>query len=132
MKTTDTRIVVCDDEAHITRAISMKLRKAGFNVETADDGQAALEAVHRETPAMLITDLQMPRMNGIELSRRLRSVPETHDLPIIMLTAKGFEVDENELNSEIRLSRLMPKPFSPRELLQTVQQILDAVEPARN
>lgn len=130
MKTTGTRIVVCDDEGHITRAISMKLRKAGFNVETADDGQAALEAVQRETPAMLITDLQMPRMNGIELSRRLRSEPETHDLPIIMLTAKGYEVDENELNSEIWLSRLMPKPFSPRELLQTVQQILDAVESA--
>jgi CheY-like chemotaxis protein len=59
-----TRLVVCDDEVHITRTISMKLSKAGFDVETACDGQAALEAIQRELPALVITDCQMPRMGG--------------------------------------------------------------------
>ena len=68
-----TRIVVCDDESHIRRAISMKLTKGGFAVEAAPDGQAAWEAVCRETPAMVVTDYQMPRMDGLTLCRQLRS-----------------------------------------------------------
>jgi two-component system alkaline phosphatase synthesis response regulator PhoP len=125
-----TRLVVCDDEAHITRAISMKLSKAGYDVETAPDGQAAWEAIQRECPAMVITDCQMPRMGGLELCRRLREQPETANLPVILLTAKGFELNEAELKSELRLSHLMCKPFSPRELLKTVQETLAITEDA--
>lgn len=123
-----TRLVVCDDEVHITRTVSMKLSKAGYDVETASDGQAALEAIQRELPALVIIDCQMPRMGGIELCRRLREQPETANLPIILLTAKGFELDEAELKSELGLSHLICKPFSPRELLKTVQKTLAAIE----
>ena len=122
------RIVVCDDEAHITRAISMKLTKAGFDVETAPDGQAGWEAVQREQPDMVITDYQMPRLDGIELSRRLQQDPATRSLPIILLTAKGFELDEEQLQAEAPSIRLFVKPFSPRELLDCVRELLERSE----
>lgn len=124
-----TRIVVCDDEAHITRAISMKLTKGGFAVETAPDGQAAWEAVCRSAPAMVITDYQMPRMDGLTLCRQLRSEPATSGLPIILLTAKGFELQDDELKAELGLSEIMTKPFSPRELLKSVRSTLGIAEP---
>lgn len=118
------RIVVCDDELHVTRSVGMKLTKAGFAVETAQDGVDALEAIRRELPALVITDCQMPRKGGIELCHDLRSDPLTNSLPIIMLTAKGYEFDHTEMKRELGLSEIMLKPFSPRELLQTVQHIL--------
>ena len=118
------RIVICDDEVHITRAVGMKLTKAGFQVEAASDGLAALEIIKRQTPDLLVTDCQMPRMGGIELVRRLRSEFATSNLPVIMLTAKGYEFDGQQLQTELWISHIMLKPFSPRELLATVQQTL--------
>jgi len=102
----------------------MKLSKAGFAVETAPDGLSALEAVHREFPALVITDCQMPRMGGIELCRELRKDPRTKEMPVIMLTAKGYEFDHAEMKRELGLSQIVLKPFSPRELLQLVQAAL--------
>jgi DNA-binding response OmpR family regulator len=118
------RIVVCDDEVHITRAISMKLSKAGFEVEAVPDGQAAWETICRETPALLITDYQMPRMNGLELVRRVRETAATRDLPVFLLTAKGYELDENQMKQELGVAEMIFKPFSPRELLRCVEQQL--------
>ena len=124
-----TRIVICDDEIHITRAVQIKLSRAGFDVEACADGQAAWEAIRRETPALLITDYQMPRMDGLSLCRKLRSEPETCALPIILLTAKGYELDGQETKAEFGVVDVVVKPFSPRELLQLVVKTL-AAEPA--
>ena len=118
------RIVICDDEVHITRAVGMKLTKAGFQVEAASDGASALEIIKRQPPDLLITDCQMPRMGGIELTRRLRGEWATSNIPVIMLTAKGYEFDGDQVQSELWISHIMLKPFSPRELLATVQQTL--------
>src|SRR5688572_1081422 len=101
------RIVSCDDEAHITRAISMKLTKGGFRVETACDGQAGWEAICRERPDLVVTDYQMPRMDGLELCRTIRSNPETRDIPIILLTAKGFELDGKRLKEETGVTEIL-------------------------
>jgi len=122
-----TRILVCDDEAHITRAIQMKCRKAGFDVETTADGEAGWEAIQRERPSLLVTDYQMPRLDGLALIRRIRADAELQDLPVVLLTAKGFELDEDELKEELDISRLVRKPFSPRELVSTFRELL-AVE----
>ncbi len=120
-----TRIVVCDDESHITRAIRMKLTKGGFDVQTCPDGQAGWEAVQADMPAMVITDYQMPRMDGLELCATIRGHEETRHLPIILLTAKGYELDDDEQIPGLNLSRIVLKPFSPRELLKTVHEVLD-------
>ncbi len=124
------RIVVADDESHITRAINMKLSKAGFDIETASDGQVAWEAIEREMPALLITDYQMPRLDGLELCRRVRADEATKDLPIVLLTAKGFELDEGEMKAEYGITKIVVKPFSPRELLKIVHETLGVTEAA--
>ncbi len=124
------RIVVADDESHITRAINMKLSKAGFDIETASDGQVAWEAIEREIPAMLITDYQMPRLDGLGLCRRVRADEATKDLPILLLTAKGFELDEEKMSAEYGITKIVVKPFSPRELLKIVHETLSVTETA--
>ncbi len=118
------RILVCDDEHFIQHAVRMKLTKAGYDVETAPDGRAGLEAIRRERPLLLITDLQMPNMDGIALCHELRSDPATSDLPIIMLTAKGFEIDSSGVAALLRLSEVIFKPFSPRELVLSAERAI--------
>lgn len=117
------RIIICDDEVHITRAINMKLSRAGYLVESTCNGQEALLAIQRERPHLLITDCQMPVMDGIELCQTLRADPTTSALPIIMLTAKGYELCDQMSLVELNLKHMLVKPFSPRELLKFVQEI---------
>lgn len=118
------RILACDDESYITRSISMKLAKAGYEVATAANGEEALESIRESMPALLITDCQMPRMNGVDLCSRLRTDPATENLPVILLTAKGYELNHNEIQSTLGVSYIMAKPFSPRELLRLVNQLV--------
>jgi two-component system, OmpR family, alkaline phosphatase synthesis response regulator PhoP len=126
------RILLCDDEIHILRAAEFKLKKAGYDVQLAGDGQEGWEAIQRQRPDVLITDCQMPRMDGIELVRKVRESPETADLPIFMLTAKGYELSHEELARKWNVMAVIAKPFSPRELLQRVNDVLqENVAPAQ-
>ncbi len=124
------RVVVCDDEAHIQRAIEMKLSKAGIDVQTASDGLEAWQLIQADPPDVVVTDLQMPRMDGLELVRRMREEDRTAATPVILLTAKGFEVDEQQLRQQLGIDTVVVKPFSPRELLRTVQGLLEEASPA--
>ena len=117
------RVLMCDDEIHILRAAEFKIARAGFQVRCACDGQAAWEAIQEERPDMLITDFQMPRLDGPGLIQRLREDPATRDLPVIVLTAKGFEVSPQELAEKWGVIAVIGKPFSPRELLRLVEDI---------
>jgi two-component system, OmpR family, alkaline phosphatase synthesis response regulator PhoP len=119
------KVLLCDDEAHILRAAQIKLSNAGYEVSTAPDGQAAWEAILASPPDILVTDLQMPRMDGLELSRRVRETPSTTHLPILMLTAKGFELAHLELAQKCGVLAVLPKPFSPRELVRYIGAILN-------
>lgn len=118
------RVLLCDDEIHIIRAAEFKLVRAGFEVECAADGQAGWEAIQRHKPDIVITDCQMPRMSGLQLIERIRTTPETADLPVMMLTAKGFELSQQELLVKWNVLSVIPKPFSPRDVLQRVQDAL--------
>lgn len=120
------RVHVCDDEPHIVLAVSLKFSKAGFQVTTANDGQAAWESIQADPPQLLITDLQMPRLDGLALIKRLRAQPEFHDLPVILLTAKGFELEEDELRNDFGVNHVRCKPFSPRELVALANSLLGA------
>ena len=117
-------ILVADDESHIVNVVSLKLRNAGFRVLTAADGQEALEVAGAEVPDLLITDYHMPRLSGIELCRRLRQDPRTASIPAIMLTARGYQLEEQD-HSDHGILEMMSKPFSPRHLLATVNQVLE-------
>ena len=118
------RMLVCDDEPHITRSISMKFTRAGHRVVMCADGQAAWDEFLRHQPDLLITDCQMPRLDGLQLCARLRSEPAFCDTPIIMLTAKGYDLDEEELRRELGIARVVVKPFSLRELLILSESLL--------
>lgn len=118
------RILLCDDEIHILRAAEFKLKRAGYDVRTAGDGQEAWEAICRQKPDVLVTDYQMPRLDGFELVQRVRENPDTEDLPVLMLTAKGYELSQEELAEKWNVVAVIAKPFSPRELLRKVEGIL--------
>ena len=119
-------ILLCDDELPIIRAAEIKLTRAGYRVTCCSDGLHALEVVARAKPDLLITDCQMPRMGGLELIQALRRQPETQDLPIMMLTGKGYELPIDELRDRWHVLRVIAKPFSPREVLQLVESALAA------
>ena len=116
-------ILVADDESHILNVVSLKLRNAGYRVITASDGQEALDMAQMEHPDLLITDYHMPMLSGIELCRRLRTDPSTASVRMIMLTARGYNLESQD-TAESGIRRMLSKPFSPRELLATVNEVL--------
>ncbi len=123
MSAKEKTILVADDESHILNVVSLKLRNAGFRVLTAHDGQEALEAAQLERPHLLITDYHMPQLSGIELCRKLKLDPATANIPAIMLTARGYELEPAD-TEQSGILRMLSKPFSPRHLLATVEEVL--------
>jgi DNA-binding response OmpR family regulator len=122
------RILLCDDEMHILRAAEFKFKRAGYDVVCASDGQEGWEQVLALRPDIVVTDCQMPRLNGLQLAERIKSTPETSALPVIMLSAKGFELSSQELREQFGIRCLMAKPFSPRELFARVEAVLAGEE----
>ena len=116
------RILLCDDEFPITKAASIKLTKFGYTVRACHDGEAGWAAYVADRPDLLVTDLQMPRLDGLGLIRRIRE--QDGSLPIILLTAKGYELDEHSLCAALGPLRLFSKPFSPTELAGAVGEML--------
>lgn len=117
------RILIVDDEAHIVQVLSLKLRNAGFEVITAGDGEEALELAQKSPPDLIITDFQMPYMTGLELCQALGAEEATRAIPVIMLTARGYALDDDDLvDGNIR--DVLSKPFSPRAVVQQVRDLL--------
>ncbi len=119
----DKKVLVVDDEIHIVQVVAIKLRNNGFAVVTAENGQDAFNLACNETPDVIVTDFQMPGMTGVELIENLRNRPATADVPVIMLTARGFAIDD-EQKQNLKISVCLSKPFSPREVLQCVEEVL--------
>jgi CheY-like chemotaxis protein len=116
--------VLCvDDEPHILQIVSLKLRNAGYEVLTASDGEEALELASAEPPDLVITDFQMPYMTGLELCRALAGQPGTRSVPVIILTARGYALDDDDLASG-NIRAVVSKPFSPRAILELVEASL--------
>ncbi len=113
-------ILVADDEKNIVQLVKLYLGNEGFRVETAFDGQEALDKARRFKPDLVILDIMMPRLDGIEVCRRLRK--ETN-LPIIMLTARTDDVDKI-VGLELGADDYITKPFNPRELVARVKAVL--------
>jgi two-component system alkaline phosphatase synthesis response regulator PhoP len=118
-------ILLVDDEPSIVQLVRMYLERENFRVETAGDGEAALEAVKRTNPQLVVLDLMLPRLDGFEVCRRLRS--ENNPVAIIMLTARDEDIDKI-LGLEIGADDYLTKPFNPRELVARVKAILRRAE----
>jgi phosphate regulon transcriptional regulator PhoB len=117
------KILVVEDEADIRELLRYSLVQEGYTVEEAADGAEALDRVTRRAPDLVMLDLMLPRMSGLELCRRLRSNPETARLPVIVVTAKSAEVDR-VLGLEMGADDYVVKPFSPREVVARVKALL--------
>ena len=117
------RVLVVDDEIHIVHVVAIKLRNNGYEVISAENGAEAFELAREEKPDIIVTDFQMPVMTGLQLVEKLRQCEETKDIPVIMLTARGFAV-ENESKEELQISEFLSKPFSPKELLRSIEDAL--------
>ena len=121
------KILVVDDEKDIVDLIAYNLEKEGFAVLKAYDGEEALELVGLEKPRLVILDLMLPGIQGLEVCKFIRKNPETASLPIIMLTAKGEEIDKI-LGLEMGADDYITKPFSVRELTARVRAVLRRFE----
>ncbi|MDI9404410.1 MAG: response regulator [Limnohabitans sp.] len=117
------RILVVDDEAHIVHVVALKLRNAGFQVETAGDGDEALTLLQSRGIDLVVTDLQMPMMSGIELARAMSKDAVLANIPVLMLTARGHLLRDGEADS-VHIARVVHKPFSPRALVAEIEQLL--------
>jgi phosphate regulon transcriptional regulator PhoB len=116
-------ILVVDDEPDLVDLVSYNLKKEGYSIDSASDAESAIVKMRNTGYDLLILDLMLPGMQGIELCRLLREDPKTSVLPIIILTAKGDEVDRI-LGLEIGADDYMTKPFSPRELVARIKALL--------
>jgi len=123
------KILVVEDESDIRELLRYNLTQEGFAVEEAGDGAEALDRIARRAPDLLVLDLMLPHMSGLELCRRMRSNPETAKLPILVVTAKGAEVDRI-LGLEMGADDYVVKPFSPREVVARVKALLRRANPA--
>jgi DNA-binding response OmpR family regulator len=117
------KILVVDDEAVLVETIAYNLEQAGYQVTTAADGASALEVARRELPDLILLDIMLPEMDGLEVCRQLRRDSTTAATPIIMLTAKGDEIDK-VVGLEVGADDYVTKPFGRRELLARVRALL--------
>ena len=122
------KILVVDDEPEAVELVEFNLKGAGYDVSTAGDGAEALNKARRIQPNLVILDVMMPEIDGMEVCKLLRRDPATSTIPIIMLTAKASEVDR-VLGLELGADDYVVKPFSPRELVLRVKKILERGKP---
>jgi two-component system phosphate regulon response regulator PhoB len=123
------RILVVEDEDAITTLLDYNLKKEGFDVALAVDGEDALMKVEEQQPDIVILDWMLPKISGIEVCRRLRSKPETRNIPVIMLTARSEEADRIR-GLETGADDYLTKPFSTNELIARVRAVLRRIRPA--
>lgn len=118
-------MLIADDEPHIRAVVGAKFRGAGLVVIEARDGRESLELATLRKPDLVVTDLQMPNLSGLQFALQLRANAATANIPVIMLTARGHIVPAEEL-AKTNIKEMMAKPFSARTLLEKATALLEA------
>jgi len=119
------RILIVDDEPNIVLALELLMKKEGYEVHTVADGERAVQAAKELRPDLILLDIMMPKMDGYEVCQSIRSDALLKDVSIIMLTAKGREV-EREKGMALGADHYITKPFSTRQVVMKVREILTA------
>jgi len=125
------RVLIVDDDPDIVRLVSYNLSHAGYEVQTASTGQKALELVQKQPPDLIVLDVMLPDVDGMEVCRTLRQQLPSRRIPILMLTARGEEIDR-VVGFELGADDYVAKPFSPRELVLRIKSILRRAGGDRN
>jgi two-component system, OmpR family, alkaline phosphatase synthesis response regulator PhoP len=124
------RILVVDDEIYIVHILDFSLGMEGYEVITALDGEQALEKARAEKPDLIVLDIMMPKLDGYETCKMLKAEEATKDIPVILLSAKGRNVDQ-KIGFEVGADDYITKPFSPRKLVERINAILGQTSPNR-
>ncbi len=119
------RILVVDDEPSIVRPLMFVLKKNGYDVLTAPNGDEGLRMAKQEKPDLIFLDVMMPKKNGYEVCREIKNDPELQHIYVIILTARGVELDEDE-KKNVNANEYMSKPFSPIKVVEKVNAIFAA------
>ena len=119
------RILIVDDEPSIVISLQYLMAREGYEVAVAGDGEAALQAIEAQPPDLVILDVMMPRLNGFEVCRRIRADPRWRAVRVLMLTAKGREVEMTH-GLELGADAYVTKPFSTRDLVAEIHRLLGA------
>lgn len=117
------KILIVEDDKHISKLVKYNLEKADYSCRVADDGEEALDLLKKEFFDLVVLDIMLPKMDGFEVCRVLKQNPKLKDVPVLMLTAKGEEVDR-VVGLELGADDYVVKPFSPRELVLRIKAIL--------
>ena len=117
------KILVVDDEVYILHILDFSLGAEGFEVVSANNGELAIEKAKQENPDLIVLDVMMPVLDGYETCRRLKADGDTKDIPVILLTAKGRDVDKR-LGFEVGAVDYIIKPFSPSRLIERIEEII--------
>jgi two-component system alkaline phosphatase synthesis response regulator PhoP len=117
------KILVVDDEIYIVHILDFSLGMEGYEVVTALDGEQALEKLQSDKPDLIVLDIMMPKLDGYEVCKAIKSDPETRQIPVILLSAKGRNVDQ-KLGFDVGADDYITKPFSPRKLVERINQLL--------
>ena len=125
------KILIVDDEPDALELIGFNLKRAGFDIIAAADGPQALRKARAQTPALVVLDVMLPDLDGLEVCKAMREDPATAQIPIIMLTAKAAEIDR-VLGLELGADDYLTKPFSPRELVLRIRNLLGRRKPAES
>jgi len=120
----ENKILVVDDEPFILRSLTFILKKNGYEVDSATNGEEAINAILAGRPRLVFLDLMMPKKNGLEVCAEVRQNSELDDVHIIMLTAKGQELDR-EKGLKAGANEYLTKPFSPSKVLERVRELVD-------
>ncbi|MBX3589996.1 MAG: response regulator [Burkholderiaceae bacterium] len=116
------RVLIAEDEPNIVESLSFVLGREGFEVSAALDGQSALERLRADPPDMMILDVMLPRVNGFEVLKQVKSDPLLRSIPVIVLTAKG-QAHDRRMAEELGVDGFMTKPFSNREIVEQVRRL---------
>lgn len=119
-----TKIMVVDDEPDLLEVVKLILESDGYQVVTAGSGQEALDKIEKEMPDLVLLDIIMPKMDGWEVFSRIKSNPNTHEIPVIMLTAKDQRIDKLIGLHVVRVDDYITKPFGRSELLERIKRVL--------
>lgn len=116
-------VLIADDEPHIRHLVGTKLKLAGFNVLVASNGQDCLQLAREHRPELIVTDYQMPVLSGFEMSQALAADQDTASIPVILLTARGHKLTDDDL-STTSIQMVIDKPFGPSDLITRVKGML--------
>lgn len=122
------RILVVDDEIYIVHILDFSLGMEGYEVVTALDGEQALQKAQETKPDLIVLDIMMPKMDGYETCKALKANPDTKDIPVILLSAKGRNVDQ-QTGFDVGAEDYITKPFSPRKLVDRINTMLGQTNP---